>query len=299
MNADGDGMPDWTEEDWEELILFIEEGQCTPFLGAGASASVLPLGSELALEWAKEHDYPFLDRENLVRVSQFLAAQHNSRFVKLKLRQRLSGTKPSFADANEIHRVVADLRLPVYITTNYDDFLSQAIALRGGRPHQVVCNWYLNRKRRTEIPLELGFEPSPDEPVVYHLHGRLQDWESMVLTEDDYLDFLIYVHALPSRIERAFTDSSLLFLGYSLEDMNFKVLFRKLASYQLNEGAQHVAVQLKPAGLDPTKREIQRALKQAEYLQQHMRSMSIKVFWGSCEDFARGLREHWTSHGHS
>jgi len=32
-------------------------------------------------------------------------------------------------------------------------------------------------------------------------------------------------------------------------------------------------------------------------MQEQMRLMSIKALWGSCEDFARGLREHWTSHG--
>jgi hypothetical protein len=252
------------------------------------------------MEWAKEYDYPFGDRKNLIRVSQFIATQRTSLFAKLRLQERFYGAKPAFENPNEIHRVIADLRLPVYITTNYDDFLVQAIKLRGGHPRPVVCNWHLKRKRQLDVPKELGFEPTPEEPVVFHMHGNLDELESVVLTEDDYLDFLIYAHDLmPSRILRAFTDSSLLFIGYSLEDMDFKVLFRKLASYYVHEGARHVAVQLKPPGRRPTEREIHRVQKQAKYLERHLGLMSIKVFWGTCEDFARGLREHWETCGHS
>jgi len=38
-------------------------------------------------------------------------------------------------------------------------------------------------------------------------------------------------HILPPRIQEAFTDSTLLFLGYGLADWNFRVLFRALVEY--------------------------------------------------------------------
>ncbi len=46
-------QPDgWDEGDWEGLLYAIKFKQCTPFLGAGACAGVLPLGGEIAREWA-------------------------------------------------------------------------------------------------------------------------------------------------------------------------------------------------------------------------------------------------------
>jgi hypothetical protein len=36
---------------------------------------------------------------------------------------------------------------------------------------------------------EQFFRPTDDSPVVYHLHGHYSLLESMVLTENDYLDF--------------------------------------------------------------------------------------------------------------
>ena len=77
-----------------------------------------------------------------------------------------------------------------------------------------------------------GFVPTPASPVVFHLHGRLSVPESLVLTEDDYLDFLVTVSRdqklLPHQIKRAMAGASLLFIGYRLADWNFRVLHRGL-----------------------------------------------------------------------
>ena len=61
------------ENDWNTLLRRIKVGKCTPFLGAGACAGTLPLGSMIAQDWAKKHGYPLEDCKDLVRVAQFLA----------------------------------------------------------------------------------------------------------------------------------------------------------------------------------------------------------------------------------
>jgi hypothetical protein len=52
----------------------------------------------------------------------------------------------------------------------------------------------------------------------------------MVLTEDDYIEFLknIDQNKLHHRIVRAFAGTSLLFLGYRLEDLSFRTIFKGL-----------------------------------------------------------------------
>jgi hypothetical protein len=37
-----------SDRDWEILLRRIQDGKCTPFLGAGVNDKVLPLGSEIA-----------------------------------------------------------------------------------------------------------------------------------------------------------------------------------------------------------------------------------------------------------
>lgn len=288
----------WTDREWRSLLLAIQHKQCTPFLGSGACVPTLPVGSELASRLADACGYPFEDRSNLVRVAQYISVRDGPRVPKYEIANLLpSYGSPDFSDPAQLHRVVADLRLPIYLTTNYDDFMREAF--RHGTPRRevrrITCNWnptrrqYASRSGSPRTPPTL--EATVEDPVVFHLHGTLDDPDSMVLTEDDYLDFLMYIsqfqELIPARVEQAFAESSLLFLGYSLEDMNFKVLFRKLAAYlQLNTSPQHVAVQLAP-------RKGASAEEQRKYLERHFDLQKVKVYWGRCEQFGAELRKRW------
>jgi hypothetical protein len=59
----------------------------------------------------------------------------------------------------------------------------------------------------------------------------------MVLTENDYIDFIVTLSKgdnnsiLPSVIRRTCADTILLFIGYSLEDINFRIIFRNIIDF--------------------------------------------------------------------
>lgn len=292
----------WNEQDWKKLLLAIEQKRCTPFLGAGASRPTLPSGAELAEYLAQEIDYPFTDRGNLARVAQYGAISEGSPHIKGLIKRRLEQCgRPDFDADDSPHAIAASLDLPVYLTTNYDDFLTQAIERRGQRTVQRrICRW--NRAEfddgEPDPPLA---PPSAEKPLVFHLHGHLSDLDSMVVTEDDYLDFLVRLSEnearaeqpdemlIPPRVREAFRNSTLLFLGYSLEDMNFRVLFRSFANYlHRAEGPRHVAVQLrKPSPRNAQeRRELEASIR---YLQESFKQQKVRPFWGSCADFAREL----------
>jgi hypothetical protein len=46
------------EEDWDVLLSSIKMKMCTPVIGAGASAPLLPHGSDISEKWAEQYDYP-------------------------------------------------------------------------------------------------------------------------------------------------------------------------------------------------------------------------------------------------
>ena len=293
-------MPNTLEErDWKLLLGRIKAGKCTPFLGAGACFGALPLGSQIAQKWAQEHDYPLEDCRDLARVAQFLAVQlDDSMAPKEMILEQFKNAKPpefkppNFKDPDEPHGVLADLPLPVYMTTNYDDLMVQALKDRRKKPRRELCRWNKYVKGEPSIfESEPGFDPDPLNPVVFHLHGHDRVPESLVLTEDDYLDFLVNIsrdqNLLPHRIQRALTGASLLFIGYRLADWNFRVLFRGLVS-SMEESLRRISVAVQ---LPPEDQNVQR------YLTEYFKNINVRVYWGTAREFAAELRQRCQKEG--
>ena len=286
------------ETDWEDLLTLIQEGTCTPFIGAGACAGTLPLGSQIARQWAEEHNYPLADKTDLARVAQFLAITRYEMFPKDCIRREFQDkAPPDFSAPDEPHGVLADLNLPIYITTNYDDFMFKALEDRKRAPEREFCRW--NRFPQVtgqKSIFDSGFKPKPATPLVYHLHGHLEVPQSMVLTEGDYLDFLIRLSRdqdlLPPAIRTALAGTSLLFVGYSLMDWNFRVIFRGLVgSLGASLGYTSIAVQLPPGGL--TEQEMKRAQRYLDQYFDQIQKIKVHIYWGDVRRFARELRERW------
>ena len=291
-------MPNILEEkDWDLLLRRIKDGKCTPFLGSGACSEKISVSSQIANEWAREYDYPMEDSDDLTRVAQFVAVtEEDKMFPKeemcKKIKELLKEIAPSYFDnPYEIHRVLAELPLPVYITTNYDDFMGRALESCGKKPDQEICRWNKNLKKSKRTSRD--FDPTPEKPLVFHLHGCYKIPESLVLTEDDYLDFFaansMEKSLLPPRIQEALTGTSLLFLGYSITDWDFRVLFRILAEYlEKSISRTHLSVQLVPG--DVSEAQIEKAQK---YLDRYFADLNIHVYWQDCREFAAELRTRW------
>jgi hypothetical protein len=310
---------------WTGLIRTIKEGNCTPILGPRIHGRWLPTPSEVACEWAKAHGYPFADKEELARVAQYMATHHGEDFprceflntLKTKLttrlpeRLQLDGRHETLTDLvqsvgwqelvsddpNKPHKVLASLNLPLYLTTNPDGFLVEALKAEGRDPVREICHWNesldrLSSRFAIEDTREI-YEPTPDEPLVYQLFGSDKVFESLVLTEDDYLNFLVRVTAerdrIPNVIREALSSSKLMFIGYSLYDWEFRVLMHGLvASLDRRRRLKHVTVQLEfeEAGTADTS-----AVQ--SFLEKYFQDADINVFWGSPAQFVAELRERW------
>jgi hypothetical protein len=291
-----------TDEDWQLLLSRIKEGKCTPFLGAGVNYGILPLGGQVAREWAQADHFPLSTSDDLASVAQFIAVKYDPMRPKEMILKRLRDEKPpDFTqpdDRLECLRALAELPLPVYLTTNYDDLIVQALkhTQPPKNPRREVCKWNDELKR---IPTVFSGKYKPDHanPVVFYLHGSDQFVQSLVLTEDDYLDFLVNISTnqkiLPARIQEALTDASLLFIGYRLRDINFRVIYRGLVEKMTGSLRRlSVTVQVTPPddhSGNPAKAE--------EYLTKYFEKLEVRVLWGTAADFAKQLRERWRLYG--
>lgn len=281
-----------SENEWKLLIRRFREGRIIPFLGAGACQGTLPLGSEIAREWAAEYHYPFADDGNLVRVAQYLAVEFDPTFPKELILDRFKGVRPpDFRSPDEPHAFLAKHKLTLYLTTNYDDFMTQAIEVKHGLPHRDYCRWNdLTRLETTVFQREPNYQLHPATPLVFHLHGHTVP-HSIVLTEDDYLSFLASLQdpaLLPGPVRTALASiPSMLFLGYSLADWNIRVLLqgiKRLSQGLSGKESLSVIVMPPPEGSDAERRP-----KLQSYMEHSFATMNLKVYWGTARDFCRDL----------
>ncbi len=312
-------------EKWPALINNIRQSRCTPILGPGLSESLLGSRREIARRWAESYHFPMAPhhKDDLPQVAQYLAVNQEYFFPRDKfqeyLRQELLkhygkalpdeldkapleelmkavGNLRRESDPEDPHRILAELPLPIYITGDYGNLLDTALTAAGKSPRVDMCRWNTEIE---DIPSvyddEPDYQPDNEHPLVYHLFGRIHQQESLVLTEDDYFDYLIGVtgnkELIPGAVRRNLVDTALLFVGFKLDDWDFRVLFRSIMS---REGGRrrrkyaHVGVQV-----DPEQGSILNPERARQYLEKYFEEASVSIFWGSAEDFIRELKKRW------
>jgi hypothetical protein len=315
-------------EKWPALQRSFKRSQVTPILGPGLFEPIFGSLREIAQRWAETYHYPMAphERESLPQVTQFLAVNQYHEFPREELEEyllqdisnhyraelapELFQGKPSLdklinavgahrraRDPLEPSRILAQLPIPIYITTNLDNMLGGALVEAGKDPQVLLCPWneYIEQTE-TIFDREPEYYPTPERPLVYHLFGRLDEPDSVVLTEDDYFDFLIGVTGnqdlIPPVVRRALSDSSLLFLGYQMDDWNFRVLFRSILSKQgggRRDRYAHIAAQI-----DPEEGRILSPDRARRYLENYFsKGADISLFWGSAQDFLSELFRRW------
>src|SRR5262245_14660270 len=126
-----------TDSQWKGLLQEVCEGKCTPFLGAGVCAGTLPVASEIAEQWAESEKFPFKEgRDDLARVAEFIAVtSSNAVSPKYRIRDEFGVVPPpDFEQEDEPHGALARLPFPLYMTTNYDGFMYEALVRAGKEP---------------------------------------------------------------------------------------------------------------------------------------------------------------------
>ena len=303
---------------WRSICSSVRQGTFVPILGPALDERVWGVRGDLAERLADKHDFPLAphQRTDLAKVTQFLTVRESRRFASTELLEELRGLivarRPELEgsdlktlfkelmrrrDSRETDpfRILASLGGSVYINASPDPLLPLALADAGAQAKLLFSTW---RKTRDSHPQEPQYEgkPNAENPIVYYPFGFVAKPDTMVLTEDDYIDYLIAAadyKLIPRVVRGTLVESSLLFLGFSLDDWSFRVLYRLImaldGSAQLAEFA-HVGVQV-----DPSEADLGDARQAREYLQAYFGAgrdaPSIDVYWGTATDFLNELRE--------
>ena len=198
----------------KDLVDQIKRGQCVLFIGSGVSSEVgLPAGWELTATLAQEINIP---PTTLSQISQ----AYETRFDRSRLIQRL---RQLIEERSVVSRGVTSYDLLPEIkpfrtvfTTNWDDQIERAF-------------------HRKDIPLVTARYNehlaliSNEMRVLVKLHGDFNNKpEEILLTRDDYVRAYKEVTkpaGLFNLLAGALSTTTVLFVGYSLEDGDFRLLY--------------------------------------------------------------------------
>ena len=100
-------------------------------------------------------------------MAQYVSVNGDPMWPKEKICEELRGLgPPDFERPGQPRSVLADLPIPIYVTTNYDDFMVQALRRAGKKPHQEICRWNDSFDDTPSVfDADAGFVPSVVERV--------------------------------------------------------------------------------------------------------------------------------------
>ncbi len=204
----------------EDLVRAIRKRQAILFAGAGVSMTVgLPSWSTLI-----EH----VSRELELDTSSFKNGDLN--YLTLaeyyRIKQGSIGPLRSWMDRNwtipedklrasKVHDLICKLDFPIIYTTNFDRNLETAFDLHGKDYVKIVNAKDIARVRE-------------GVPQIVKYHGDFDDDDSIVIAETDYLDRLSFESPLDIKFRSDALGKTILFIGYSMTDLNIRFLMHRL-----------------------------------------------------------------------
>lgn len=315
------------------IVGALQREQCVPIVGSGMTNWLVGTRRNLASEWARQYDYPLNlgRRDDVPQVAQYISVTETvplmrddlGAFYRRQLKERFPEIVSAPVDGanraklddilvevwssearsipGEPHRILARMPAPIFVSAQPTSLLSTALTAAGKRPREDFCRWQVDAPREwppSPFKSDPDYVPSVEEPLVYHLFGTLEFPESIVIAEDDYFDFLCAVAEdpglIPIQVSEAVADSSLLFLGFGLQDWDARVLLRTLINGEIAESLgkrfKHVAAEIE------SHEGVVSVEAAREYLSDYFgrfREPQIDIFWASIESFCEALEVAW------
>lgn len=221
----------------------VKEGDCILFLGAGvhwpppvdSNDWVYPeeqrpcmaqdLAEKLSNVCHYKKKFPNELCLDLQRVSLFFEESLGRNELVDSLTKHLKdGKKPSPA-----LMMLARLPFKIFVTTNYDLLLDDALTECKKKPKRIVYNPASNIRTNDVIQ-----DPTTQQPLLFKMHGDLAQRDSIVITDEDYITFVQrmsdkdMLHPVPQTVRYRMQRWPILFVGYSLRDYNLRLIFRTL-----------------------------------------------------------------------
>lgn len=205
-----------------ELIAEMKQRRVLLFAGAGLSATLgLPNWSGLIDKMATDLDFDpelFKMLGDFPSLAEYYLLEKPDRAELGDWLRRSWHNSSIDVAASKAHAAILDARFPIIYTTNYDHWIERAYAIRGIPISKIVHGDDI-------ADVVVG------DAQVVKFHGDLDHPETMVLTEADYFERLRFDSELDLKLQSDLLQYSILFVGYSLTDLNMRNMLYRLSLF--------------------------------------------------------------------
>ena len=289
------------------VAALLTQGKVVPFLGAAASS--VGVGDPAQLPWGVPTQAirkTSLLRSRNTTKGRFSTVQGST--ISCVIASTSGRSTPHYLRlAQLLASMPSKAARHFIVTTNYDVLIERAFE-KAKRPLCVITqNMRDPENGATKVNLVLPDGKHDQESAkdfildgprfpegttyLFKMHGSShhdprEGGDDLIVTENDYVDFLVNTGGTvtpnfpPASLHAAFMSKRFLFLGYSLEDWNFRAFLRLLSLRNALSKAnqfRHFAVQRSPSELD------------VELWKQR----NVNVYDGDLLDFCTSLENAW------
>lgn len=203
-----------------ELVDAYHSGKLLLFVGAGVSANLgLPTWSKLIDHIASELGYDpniFSTYGDALALAEYYTRETGSIGPLRSWMDREWHNSTIDVSDSDIHRHIALGKFARIYTTNFDRWLESA--------HDTFDVPYDKVAKVSDL-----VSVTDGRRQIVKLHGDFDDDASIVLSETSFFERLSFESPLDIKLRNDVLGSSVLFIGYSLSDINIRLLFYRLS----------------------------------------------------------------------
>jgi hypothetical protein len=205
----------------DQLIHAYQTKRLILFVGAGASMNLgLPswqqLVNHMAVELGYDPDIYQTFGGHLTLAEFYRRSKHGIGPLRSWMDREWHPNKINIANSR-IHELIANASFDIIYTTNYDRWLERSF------------EYYKKPYTKISGVADLIKTVAGGAQII-KFHGDFDDDASIVLDETSYFDRLSFESPLDIKFRSDVLGRSVLFIGYSLTDINIRYLFYKLAN---------------------------------------------------------------------
>lgn len=179
-----------------------------------SAAGILPKVAELIQadydeKWFEDASIRTLDEEGLTKVKDGLSPfkAEIASYIKRK-----SQTVEGYQEEIEMLSKLSEKNIAGVITTNYDQFIENNF---------IGFTKFVGQK-------QLIFSSIQGIAEIFKIHGSIEDPDSLVINERDYLEFDRKSAYLAAKLMTIFMEYPIIFMGYSISDANIQKIMRSI-----------------------------------------------------------------------